>query len=152
MPEQTIKFADLGLPVDRDYVVYEFWTKKYLGVRTGDFVSPELPPKGVQIYAIREKLDRPQLVSTSRHISQGAVDLKDVAWADQSNTLSGKSDVVQGDPYELVIRTPRTYALGATTIDGKAVLPTVEGELLRFDIVPATTGEISWTINFSREK
>ena len=39
-PEQEVKFADLGLPADREYVVFEFWTQKFLGKSKGSSTAP----------------------------------------------------------------------------------------------------------------
>ena len=45
---------------------------------------PAIESMGLRSYALREKLDRPQLLSTSRHLSQGGVDLAEVRWADSA--------------------------------------------------------------------
>ena len=46
----------------------------------GTFESPASTPKDTQTFAIRETLDRPQILSTSRHISQGGVDIISADW------------------------------------------------------------------------
>lgn len=148
LPAQTVKFADLGLPADGENLVYEFWSKKYLGAVKGRFESPALEPKGVQIYAIRQKLDHPQIVSTSRHISQGGVDLQQVEWQPQARTLAGRSSVVQGDNYELAVRVPAPMTLASATIDSKPAKTVVDGELVRISCLPAATGEVNWTLVF----
>jgi hypothetical protein len=45
-------------------------------------------------------------VSTSRHITQGIVDVVEQRWNSQRKILSGKSKVVGSDPYELRIFAP----------------------------------------------
>ena len=67
-----------------------------LGVFQGSFEASAIGPKGLHSYAIREKSDHPQLVSTNRHLSQGAADLETLAW-ENNLTLAGRSRVVAGD-------------------------------------------------------
>lgn len=48
----------------------------------------------------------PVLLSTSRNINQGLTDVLDEQWDPATQTLSGKSRVISGDPYELRIAVP----------------------------------------------
>jgi hypothetical protein len=145
-----VNFADLGLAADRDYLVYEFWSKKFLGASKGSFVTAPVEPKGLQIYAVRRALDRPQIVSTNRHISQGAVDLLDIRWDKATATLSGRSHVVRNDPYELAIRVPAGYTPVAAQIAGTNAALRLDGELVGIHYSPTTMGEIDWQVNFKR--
>ncbi|MCX6998048.1 MAG: alpha-galactosidase, partial [Kiritimatiellaeota bacterium] len=38
-PEQEVKFADLGLAEDREYLVFEFWTQAFLGKSKGSLAG-----------------------------------------------------------------------------------------------------------------
>jgi alpha-galactosidase len=67
LPQTSVRFTDLGLEQSDEYLVYEFWTKQFLGICREQFTAEELAPNSVRMYAIRHKLDRPQVVSTSRH-------------------------------------------------------------------------------------
>ena len=49
-------------------------------------------------------LDRPQLVATSRHVTCGGPDLRELSWKDDA--LSGTSELVAGDPYEIYLNEP----------------------------------------------
>ena len=71
-----IRFADLGLAADREYVAFEFWTKSFLGAFRDAFTPGDVDPRfGVQVFCLREKADRPQLLATNRHVSCGAMDV-----------------------------------------------------------------------------
>ena len=113
-PETEVKFADLGLDFDREYLVFEFWTQTFLGKCKGSFKAP---PQGsnnaLQVFAIREAQPYPWIISTTRHISQGGVDLLDERWDAGSKTLSGKSAVVSGDAYVLTVHLPDGFRLVA---------------------------------------
>jgi len=146
-PAATVKFADLGLDPAKEYLVYEFWTKQFLGVCRGSFLSPISEPKDTQTYAIREKLDRPQIVSTSRHISQGGVDLRAVDW--QDNTLAGRSNVVGGDRYELLLHLPAGYTVKTATLGGKPAEIQAHDATVSVGFTPTATGEVPWSVEFS---
>ena len=74
-----------------------------------------------------KKSSKKQLVSTSRHISQGGFDLENV-WLDEDGKLHGRSKVVAGEPYVITVYDPdKEY-----TFD----------EVLH----PEITGEIDWCI------
>ena len=150
--ETRVSFADLGLAADHRYLVYEFWTGKFLGGARGSFTVPALRPGGLQVFALRGELDRPQVLSTSRHISQGGVDLAEVAWRPAERTLRGRSAVIRQDRYELVIHVPATFRPALAQIDGKPVDLRRDGEILRIAYSPSSTGTIAWSIQFNPVK
>jgi len=144
----TVHFADIGLDPRKTYLVYEFWSHQFLGAFRDNVEFPAIKPMGLESYAIREQLDRPQIVSTSRHISQGGVDLLSVDWKD--NALSGKSAVVDGDRYELAIHVPDGYAVIGATLDHKSLEVVREGQIVRMSCTPKHSAEVSWSITFTR--
>jgi hypothetical protein len=146
----TLHFADLGLDADKTFLVYEFWSHTFLGSFRGSVELPALHPMGITSYALREQLDRPQIVSTSRHLSQGGVDLVSVEW--KSNCLTGRSKVVAGDRYELAVRVPEGYALASAEMDSKPAEVVTVGELVRAAVTSATTGETAWRLVFRKFK
>ncbi len=107
--EKSIKFADLGLK-GKKYLVFEFWTKKLLGQFEGEFQPGAINEKyKVQLFCIREVVDHPFVVATSRHISCGALDLHDVKWDGQ--LLKGTCDRVINDPVTIFIYDPSKGSL-----------------------------------------
>lgn len=144
----TVRFRDLGLEPNQAYLVYEFWTHRLLGAFRGSFRAPAQPANAARVYAIRQLLDHPQIVSTSRHITQGGVDLKNVAWSAAAQELSGASAVVAGDPYRLVLHLPAGYALVRATMDGHHAEVTSAAGVTVVGIVPARTGTIPWRLRF----
>jgi hypothetical protein len=144
----TVKFADLGLDPDKSYLVYEFWSHQFLGAFRGSVDLPGQAAMGLASYAIREQLERPQIVSTNRHLSQGGVDLLDVKWS--GDALMGKSSVVNQDTYELAIHIPSDYQLESGSFEGKPATCHMEGRLLRVAFVPDATAEVNWQIKFTK--
>jgi alpha-galactosidase len=122
--DDPIRFTDLGLAGDRRYLVFEFWTQRLIGAFQGSFVPGPVDRRFlVQDYCIREWAGHPQLVATNRHVSCGVPDLVDVRWS--GDTLSGVSDLVGGDTYELFLSEPAGYRFVAATVgDGAQVIGT----------------------------
>ncbi|HUX66698.1 MAG TPA: alpha-galactosidase [Terriglobales bacterium] len=148
LPAATVRFRDLGLAPQPTYLVYEFWTQRFLGAFRGSFVAPAQPANTARVYAIRQLLDHPQIVSTSRHITQGGVDLQRVAWSAASRQLTGASAVVAGDPYRLVLHLPAGYFLASARMDGRPAQVTTAPGVTVVGIVPARTGTITWLLRF----
>jgi hypothetical protein len=140
---------DLRLDPDREYVVYEFWSRKLIGSFKGTFSTRPLAPYDCDIYSIVEKQDRPFLISTSRHIRQMAFDVKDLAYADDRHTLRGTSRAVAGDPYQLRIYVPDGFVATEATASGPtaATLQT-DGNLLTVNYTTDTGNDVQWAVTF----
>lgn len=150
--DAPIRLADLGLATDREHLVFEFWTKTLLGAFTDRFEPGAVDPRyGVQVFCIRDRLTHPQLVATSRHVSCGGVDLLDVGWSDEG-TLTGTSDVVGGDTYELYVTEPTGWRFAGANADGAEVIGTSrDASLLVVRLRRPTSGRVVWTARFERE-
>lgn len=142
-----VRFRDIGLDGEREYVVFEFWTDRVLGVFKGFFEAPSIGPMGLHSFAIHEKTDRPQILSTSRHLSQGAVDLESVAW-ENNLTLTGRSRVVAGDRYVITLHLPNNYSIDSASFDGEAAEIKCDGATARIAFIPPATDSVGWKIEF----
>lgn len=150
-PGAPIRFADLGLAADRDYLAFEFWTKSFLGSFRGALTPGEVDPRfGVQVFCLREQVARPQLVATNRHVSCGAVDVSNVTWTGDS--LDGVSGVVAGDPYELYLTEAPGYAFLDARIEGAEITANERvGALRRLRLLSQRGGEVRWRLAYRTE-
>jgi len=96
--------ADLGLESGGEWIAFDFWANSLTPPFKGH-LTQTVAPQSCAVLALRPVLDRPQLISTSRHITQGIVDVTDERWDPKTRTLSGLSQTVANDPYELRILT-----------------------------------------------
>jgi hypothetical protein len=147
---QVLRFQDIGLEAETPFLVFEFWTERFLGSFKGSFEVPELGPMGLRSYAIRETSDRPQVLSTNRHLSHGAADLETVAW-ERDLTLSGRSRVVAEDRYVLTLHLPDGYTIGSARFEGVEAEITRDGPIARVAFLPTTTDSVGWSIQFERQ-
>jgi hypothetical protein len=145
-----IRFADLGLDPQKEFLVYEFWSGRLLGSFTGGFAPGSLDPVfRSQALVIRERRPHPQVIATNRHVTGGGVDLMDVQWND--GMLSGRSRVVPGVAYEIAITEPAGFELGQFECDG---VPRSEierdGIVLKVRLACPAGGrrEVAWSARF----
>lgn len=145
-----IRFVDLGLNPEREYFVFEFWSKKLLGSFADAFTPGPLDSKfRSQALCIRERRPYPQLIATSRHVTCGGTDLVDVRW--DGTTLSGKSRAVKGDPYILYLTEPAGYPFEKLEVQGAKIEKTERaGGLLRLTLASEASAEITWAAKFSK--
>ena len=140
---------DLRLDPDKEYIVYEFWTKQLIGTFKGKFVTRPLGPYDCDIYSIVEKQDRPVLISTSRHVRNMAFDIKDLAYEGGQRVLRGISRAVAGDPYQLRIYLPDGFAAKRVELsEGLTPRMAHDEHLLTVDFTSSTGRDVDWKVFF----
>jgi hypothetical protein len=152
-----VKLDQLGLnTAGSGFVGLDYWSGQLVTV-LGDTVSVELPACGSSVISIVKVLERPQLLGTSRHITQCFVDVGDEKW--RSSALSGTCKLVGGDPTELRVFTGSTRggwkALAAEVskenrVNGVNVSMKDDGRLLRVNLSAPANGEVRWSIRFEK--
>ena len=147
--------AKIGLDRAAPHIAFEFWENGLTEPFSGN-LRLTLPPQSCAVLAVRPVNDHPQLISTSRHITQGIIDVKQERWDPQAATLSGISELVADDPYELRILTHtasgRNPAVLRVATDDDAVTATQKTEegLLRVTLHSARSKAVSWRVEFSK--
>ncbi len=106
--------AKIGIPDVGEQIAFDFWSNSLTPPFKGR-LTQTLRPQSCAVLSVRPILVHPQLISTSRHITQGMVDVQEERWDAKSRTLSGVSDVVAGDRYELRILTFTSASANAVT-------------------------------------
>jgi len=150
-PEGEVKFADLGLEDDREYLVFEFWTQTFVGKSKGSFKAPAQDENNaLQVFAIRENRPHPWVLSTTRHLSQDGVSLLDERWDGDANVLSGKSAVVVGDPYVMTVHLPEGFRIESAEVVGEKVETANQKETATIRIVPSATKTVEWRMTFAK--
>ncbi len=150
-----VDFEKLGLMIGNGirYHAFEFWSKRYEGQFESGF-SVTLPIRTCEVFAIRRALGHPQVVSTSRHITQGIVDLAELVWDEQNNELHGSSLLVRNDPYRLYIHVPQGFAFSHLVSEPrKSQVSTeirVNGDLLVVEMLSKENQQVDWVLRFNR--
>jgi hypothetical protein len=140
---------DLRLDPNKEYVVYEFWTKQLIGTFKGTFTTRPLGPYDCDIYSIVEQPDRPVLISTSRHVRQMAFDVKELTYDGGARMLRGVSRAVAGDPYQLRFYVPDGFSGKRVELsEGLAGTMAAAGRLLTVDYTASTGSDVEWKVFF----
>jgi poly(3-hydroxybutyrate) depolymerase len=158
-PESVSASAErIGLPAAKQYVGFDFWLNKFVPPFEGE-VKSTLPPGSCRVLAIRPVSNYPQLLSTSRHITQGMVDVTGETWDAASRTLLATSKVVANDSYELRIVVPsgaNSFRATGVTVSAqdKAAGVTAtfkqDGPRVRATISSPVSREIKWQVHFEK--
>jgi NPCBM/NEW2 domain/Melibiase/Alpha galactosidase C-terminal beta sandwich domain len=149
-----VSWKDLGLPPERPVHIFDFWNKEYLGAWEGG-ISVEMPPASCRVLTLTPASDRVQLISTSRHITQGWVDLVSQTHDAAKNSWAGRSRAVREDPYELRFAFPvgRNFVVrDAAARAASGPLPVKISNHQGWAAVGFTsprTAEVSWEVSFA---
>jgi hypothetical protein len=143
----------IGLNPLKEFYVYDFWNNQFVGKIKGDeSIKQVLSEKEARVLSIHTVKNNPQWISTNRHIMQGYVDLvKKPHWKSETNTLSGVSAVVGGEPYVVTLAL-NGYVPKQVLTDGdiKAGITIHQDNSNLADLiieVPDNTN-VDWTIEF----
>ncbi len=146
----------IGLPGGSKYLAFDFWAGAMLPPLEAA-LKVSLPPQSCAVLAVRGLADHPQLLSTSRHVTQGMVDVVAERWDGDARQLSGVSRVVGGDDYELRVA---SYTSGGTWLlagadvsaedrqAGVTVAVREEAGLVRATIRTPASREVHWQVSF----
>jgi hypothetical protein len=146
----------IGLPAAPAYVAFDFWADQFVAPFHGR-ITATLPGNSCRILAVRPVADVPQLISTSRHVTQGIVDVTGETWDGAKSALSGTSKVVANDRYELRCVVPAgEKSWSATGVDLSAADATAgvkasfsqDGPKLRVALTSPTSRDVQWSIRF----
>jgi hypothetical protein len=144
----------IWLDPEKEYLFFDFWKQRFLGV-ISDTLRVPVDAGGVTVLAIREKQRFPQVLSTTRHIMQGLIELENVKFDSDANKLSGISQGPAGSKHSLFIYVPEGYTWnpepGRLFRDfGKYAVKYTDNQILRIDLDFADTQSINWTIGFDK--
>jgi hypothetical protein len=154
-----LRIDALGLNPERDYLVFDFWKEAYLGRVRGEIGCPALDVGHCQVLAVRPALDHPQLLSSTRHVSQDAVSVISQSW--QDDKLSLVLEGVRGTTETYWMHAPRAFELctldgeGLKVTAGKTTPDEAGGQAVAIDVAfPPGDGDIArgtLTVSFSKE-
>ncbi len=147
---EVIQFTtgELGVESDKRYVLYEFWTNRYIGYMTETF-SMEVPPHSVRLLSMHLEKPVPQWISSDRHVTQNSMELKEYAWKNDSRTLLGKIQLIGTFPLTMRLRIPDEYSLDKAECEG-AVCEVVSREknLISVLFKANKTGDYPFSLKF----
>ncbi len=110
-----VDLAKAGLAPEKEYELWDFYNEQYLGRVSGSFEAL-VPFPAVRIYALTPATDHPVILSTSFHITQGAVELSDVQY--KNGIFSGFLTRPAGDKGRIFAFNPGTGKVSRLELTG----------------------------------
>ena len=146
--EKWINFSDLGLDNNREYMVFEYWSRDLVGVFQSGFEPGQIDPGyNCQLFCIREKQGHPQLAATSRHISCGGYETESVSW--ESGVLKGASSLVANDPFSIyIMEVPGYEYIGSEFKGAELISSGMEDGMRVFVLKSGQPGTLEWSIQY----
>lgn len=145
--EYTLDFEN-ELELDGEkYHIYDFWNDKYLGTASGKILL-SLNACETRLLSVRPKKDIPQIISTNRHITQGAQEIEDMRF--ENNTLYIRANLVKNDEYKIAVYVPDIYGVSDSGVL-KAENDKKYGNVKYFRFVPEKNGCYEFKIKFEVE-
>jgi len=115
-----LDLSRLGLPPG-PYHVYNYWRQRYLGLMRDEVVIKPHQPHEAVLLLVKPVSDKPQLLSSTFHVLQGAVEIKDVRLS------QGKLLVAMEKPGkqfgQLLFAVPPEYGVARVMVNGRPQKP-----------------------------
>lgn len=128
------------------YLVYDYYRDAFLGT-IKEKLCLDFEPYECRILAFRADSGVPQIISTSRHITQGAAELVDVTY--KEDALRFTASLVANDSYTVSIFVPNGYHM--EKFDGfEGYIQ--EKNLIRLSILPQETKVFDFLVSFKKEE
>ena len=143
--ERVITVSDTLRLADGKYLVYDYFADELLGEMTDSMIL-KVKPYDTKLISVRAVTGKPQLLSTSRHFSQGAAEITNVDWSEAELTMTVSADLISEEEYRLAIYVPNGYTATSCTVG----YVDQSGNLLRVSAVPPTTGNYDFVITFKK--
>jgi hypothetical protein len=151
--KKNIPLERFGLNPQKTYIAYDFWMERLFGEVSGSLKINVLP-ESVTILSLHQKKNTPQVISTDRHLLQGAIEIKDIYWDDSVKTLKGIALGHMNTAYNIMVYTPDagTWVQGNQTYDKNSdnySVKQTDNQLLRVHLKFNDVKEINWEITFN---
>jgi hypothetical protein len=147
-----LNWSELGIAGDQPVHVYDFWNKEYVGVYRKGY-STVVGPTSCKVLTLLPATSDIQLISTSRHLTQGWVDLLSLEYEAGKSSFKGRSRVIKDDPYALTFVFPpgKNFAVTQAKAGGLPVKVANHQGWATVEFTPGRTEDISWTVGFAPE-
>jgi len=107
--------AEVVAPLpDEPVHVFDLWEERYFGVQRGHFVFQNMTPHSAKLLALRPVRAEPQVVSSTFHFGQGAVEIEDARFDAKAKALTVRLLRSARSQGEVLIHVPDGYRESAS--------------------------------------
>jgi hypothetical protein len=146
--------AALGLTGAR-FAAYDVWAEKPMA-DVEQTLAATIAPHTALTVALRSaappsppSVTRPQVIGTTRHVVQGAVDLSEEHWDAATRTLSARSANLDGRPYAVTIAVPRGLRPRSCKADVACTVKRLESGHAVLEWPAGTSSDLTWSVLFA---
>lgn len=104
---KKVDFSELSLGCG-EYHIFDFVKEEYLGIAKEGF-DINLSEFESRVLSIRRNIKRPQILSTSRHITQGYAEIRELVQLEKTIKIS--ADLVSEEDYRIYLYVPNNYKI-----------------------------------------
>jgi hypothetical protein len=149
---QEFPLERLWMNPENTYLCWDFWKEKLIG-EIRDTVRVKTDPGSVTLLSLHEKKDIPQVISTSRHVMQGAIELENASFDTITRSMEGISLGPEGSEHFVIIHIPDNYYW--MPVQNKLYddylnysVKMIDKNILRIHLNFENTAKIHWKVNF----
>ena len=145
---QTVSqsLAPLGITGSR-FGAYDVWAERPLA-DVQQTLAATIAPHSTLTVALRAAAARPQVIGTTRHVVQGAIDIGEERWDTATRTLNVKSVNLDGRPYTVTVAVPRGLRPGACKTDIPCTVKQLESGHLVIEWAAGNANDLNWSMSF----
>ena len=128
--------------------VYDVWRDEP-GASLKDVLTVSLEPRSARTLGIRPGAARPQVIGTTRHVVQGAVDVRDETWDPGLRTLRATSTSLDARAYAVTIAVPKGLRPAGCKADTPCTLRRLEpGHVVLQWPAGGDGRDVKWELSF----
>jgi len=140
--------AALGIPGGgARYAAYDVWAERALADVQQTFKAT-LAPHATLTIALRPAGTHPQVIGTTRHVIQGAIDIADERWDAATRTLTVRSVQLDGRAYAVTVAVPKGLRPGVCKSDVPCTVRRLPSGHAVVEWPQGTTQDVSWSLTF----
>jgi hypothetical protein len=111
-------------------------------------LATTIAPHTTLTLALRPTAARPQIIGTTRHVVQGAIDIADERWDAATRTLSVTSINLDGRAYAVTIAVPRGLRPGGCKADVPCTVKRLESGHAVIEWPAGNAKDLRWSLSF----
>jgi hypothetical protein len=138
--------ATLEIPGAR-LAAYDVWAEHPLP-DVQQTLKATLAPHTTLTVALRAAAARPQLIGTTRHVIQGAIDIAEERWDAATRTLAGKSVNLDGRAYAVTVAVPRGLRASVCKADIPCTVRRLQTGHAVIEWGSGNVSDINWALSF----
>jgi hypothetical protein len=145
---RTVAEALVGLGIRAArFVAYDVWAERPLP-DVQQTLKATVAPHTALTVALRPATTHPQVIGTTRHVIQGAIDIAEERWDQATRTLTAKALQLDGRAYAVTVAVPRGLRPGVCKSEVPCTVRRLPSGHAVIEWPQGTAQDVSWSLTF----